>query len=88
MQATQETRRESYRTTRADIANLQSEVLAVITAVSPYGIGAWSISEKVGRYVHSIRPRLTELRKKGLIKTIGRDRGTPTGRPEAVWALA
>ena len=81
-----QTRRASYTAVLAGLAPRQAEVLEALVA-SPAGLTAWELADRVHRLVHAVRPRLTELKKRGHVTTCGRRWYAPTARHEAVWQV-
>lgn len=82
---TQETRRASYEQVIGELGTRQSEVLHAVQ--SHPGITAWEIAAQIKRYVHAVRPRLTELRAKGLVEAQGTKWHQETLRTEAMWFM-
>lgn len=83
---TQQTRRASYGQVLEELGERQAQVFAVVAALP--GITAWEIAAQIKRYVHAVRPRLTELRDKGLIEEQGTKWRPETSRTEARWVLS
>ena len=52
------------------------------------GMTAHEISVSTGVDRHSIQPRITELRRKGLVIASGKRRHNPSGRTAIVWIVS
>lgn len=78
----------SWQMTLQELGPRQREVMEWLERHRTEGLSAWELAEKLGRYVHSIRPRLTELKQMGLIKQKGETYHQQTQRHEAVWVPA
>jgi predicted ArsR family transcriptional regulator len=65
-------------------ARLRAQVLAVVKA-SPAGISADEIAKTLNRSVLSIRPRVSELKRQGLIRETGERRRNESGMTAGVW---
>lgn len=76
----------SFRQVLADLGPRQREVVAVLVRYSR-GLSAWEIADITKRLVHAVRPRLTELRKLGVVKESGERWEVRTQRHEAIWSL-
>lgn len=84
MSITYETRREAFE--GVDMTAMESKVYGVIAEHG--AVSAEQIMEKLGvSNPNNVRPRLTGLSKKGLIKATGK-RLNAGGRNEAVWEIA
>jgi predicted ArsR family transcriptional regulator len=83
MSITNETRREAYEGSREIASGWRGSVLRCLKIFGP--MSAFEVAAKCGKDVYEIRPRLTELRKDGIIAAVGRRMG-PKGRGEAVWS--
>ena len=81
------TRRESWDKTRENLGPRQREVLERIRSAHDHGLTAWELSIHLGRMVHAVRPRLTELRDRGLIRAIRKKYHPETDRTESVWVV-
>lgn len=46
------------------------------------------VAQKIGRHVLSVRPRMSELRARGLIVPTGKRRRNASGKTAVVWATA
>lgn len=82
-----DTRRESFDVTQIELAERQREVYDLIAA-SHEGLTAWDIAEYTHHFVHTVRPRITELVKLHLLERGGERWHEATHRHEAVWRLA
>lgn len=80
-------REESWSKVRAQLGSRQTEVIGCLESRWASGLSAWEISEITGRLVHAVRPRLTELRKKGMIEAVGKRFCEKTDRNETVWRI-
>lgn len=91
MNITQETRRESYQEVMPKTSNRRSIVLLVLgegpqTADEiAYKLYERNITSRFER--NFVSPRLTELKKKGLIEAIGKREGILNDRMQAIWAI-
>lgn len=56
-------------------------------ATKAYGMTADEIAAELGESVFSIRPRVAELHKRGVIVKTGERRKSSNGRPSHVWRL-
>lgn len=65
----------------------QREVVDLLLRYPHGGLTAWEIAGLVGRYVHAVRPRLTELKGLGVVHEAGETYHAETRRYEAVWKL-
>lgn len=83
MSITQSTRRESFEKAQETAPRWRDEVYSCLRTFGP--LTAFEVAEKVGKPVYQVRPRLTELRKVGLIAAVNRKVG-PMGRSEAIWS--
>jgi len=86
MSETLATRSESWDKVKEGLGARQGEVLAQLEG-APSGLTAWEIANKIHRLVHAVRPRLTEMRKLGLIECVGKRYYKPTDRMEAIWQV-
>jgi len=77
----------SWRQTLTELGPRQREVLDTLTAAYPRGMSAWQLADKLGRLVHAVRPRIVELRERGLVRAIGERFEPLTQRHEAVWTV-
>lgn len=76
----------SFEKTKPVIGKRQREVIEMLK-IHPRGLSAWEIASFTDRMIHTVRPRISELRKLGIVKQSG-DRYEPeTDRHEAVWVL-
>lgn len=86
MGITESTRRESYDKTLEHLGPKQKQVYDLIHS-SRVGLTGWELSQELGWMVHATRPRLTELRYRGLITSIAKKYHAETDRNEAVWVI-
>lgn len=84
MGITDSTRRESYDKTLENLGPKQKLVFDKIRE-SRNGLTGWELSQALDWMVHATRPRLTELRDRGLIATFTKRYHAETDRNEAVW---
>lgn len=68
-----------------DAATDRQAVLEIIRT-SPRALGASEIADIMGRTLFSIRPRVSNLKKDGLIQSVGR-RPLPGGTHEAIYVV-
>lgn len=59
----------------------------VINALMERRLSAWQLAHQCNRLVHAVRPRLTELKAKGIIRDAGERYEPITERNETVWEL-
>lgn len=86
MSITQETRREAYDEARSKAPKRQALVYDYLVRHGPST--AEEVRDGLGyKEMNSVRPRLTELTKMGLIRPAGKRRSS-TGRNTAVWEVA
>jgi predicted transcriptional regulator len=84
-----EPQRKSFAQTLIELGPRQQEVLALLDAFDHRGgLSAWEIADLTKRLVHAVRPRLCELRKRGLIREAGERWEPRTERHEAVWKVS
>lgn len=62
------------------------EVLSLLQK-HPEGLSAWQIASMIRRFVHAVRPRITELKQLGVVREIAERYEENTKRHEAVWGL-
>jgi hypothetical protein len=93
MNIPQETRRESYETTKQDAAARRRVILEILTE-HPDGLTAREVTGELHRRGvtptderNFAAPRLTELYKDGKIRVAGKKLCPQTGRNVAVWAV-
>lgn len=84
MTHTSQTRSESWLQTRTELTPRSREVMQALTD-HPEGMTAWEIADYTHRYVHAVRPRLTEMHADGLVMTVGTRWQEKTARHESVW---
>lgn len=84
MSHTSETRSASWRQTQTELTPRSREVMQALTD-HPEGMTAWEIADYTHRYVHAVRPRLTEMHADGLVIPVGTRWQEKTSRQEAVW---
>lgn len=85
MSITRETRREAYQESRRTAPKRQSLVYDCLRHHGPQT--AEELVKRLGyRDMNSVRPRLTELKDLGLVRTTGK-RPSSTGRMTAVWEV-
>lgn len=77
----------SWEQTCLTLGPRQLEVMECL-AVNHPGLTAWELAARLGRMIHALRPRITELRKKGLVIENGERWHEQTQRHEAVWVVA
>lgn len=67
--------------------NIQQKVLRTL-AKSPYPLTADEIAAQLGKHYMSVRPRLSELKVKGLVFAVEDDKAVSVhGRAQKLWAL-
>lgn len=69
------------------IKGLQFQVLARLRTAGDHGWIGTDLAEDMHRLVYSVKPRLTELRKAGLIQDSGKRRKNKTGGSEMVFTI-
>lgn len=69
----------------ARLGPLQRLSLTAITAVGHGGLTAMETSTATGRGTSSIQPRISELRRKGLVVPSGQRRRNPSGKTAIAW---
>ena len=92
MSITEETRREAYYES-ADNAKLRKVMIyQLLRATGVHGMTAEEITENLvsaGKLkyfdMNMVRPRLTELKADGLVKTVGKRESPLSGKQTAVW---
>lgn len=67
-----------------ELSNRQREVLEVIKQIGP--CTSEQIAELLGRYPHTITPRVLELRKLDLVE-YSHEGKSPAGRPVSYWKI-
>lgn len=67
------------------LGRLQRRTLAAIRAAGPRGLTALEAAAVTGFDRLSIQPRVSELRRKALIRNSGQRRPNPSGRHAIVW---
>ena len=80
------TKSASWQMTQGELGPRTREVVTTLSTF-PEGLTAWEIADRIGRYVHAVRPRLTELHRDGLVVTVGTRWQPKTERHEAIWRL-
>jgi hypothetical protein len=68
-------------------AHIRAQVLAVVKA-SPAGISADEIAKTLNRSILSVRPRVSELKRQGLIRETGERRRNGSGMTASVWCAS
>lgn len=68
--------------------NLQLEVLGEVQRHGDYGCTPFEAIQNTGMLDYTLRPRITELRKRGLIVDSGQRRKNVRGRNEIVFVAA
>ena len=81
-----ESRRHSYEAILTKAGARRLEVYEAIKGMAE-GRTADELAYFLGRESYVIRPRLTELRKAGLIEAVGRRRSERTGKNISVWMV-
>ena len=76
--------RDSYHKTLSELGPRQHEVYVEISQ-SFRGLSAWELADKLGRLVHAVRPRIVELKDKGVVRESGERWEPRTQRNEAIW---
>jgi len=69
------------------IKTLQYQALVRMRTAGDHGWIGSDLAEDLGRLVYTIKPRLTELRKAGLIRDSGERRKNKTGGSEMVFII-
>jgi len=80
------TQSESWDKTLAELGPRQREVLDAIRR-HPSGASAWELSTELRRDVYTVRPRICELFKMGVIREVGTRWEASTYRHETVWGI-
>ncbi len=75
----------SWEQTVRELGPRQREVIDVLMHSS--GLSAWELSERLHRFVHAVRPRLTELKAMGVVQVAGERWEPRTQRHETIWKL-
>ncbi len=83
---TLQTRRDSWDKIQGQLGVRQAAVFEQLRR-EPAGLTAWEIARRLDWPVYIVRPRLTELKTDGHIRTIGKKFYEATQRLEAVWKL-
>lgn len=86
MNLTHALRNESFEQIKPNLGPRHQEVLDALRK-HPGGVTAWELSKITNRMIHTVRPRLTELRDVGKAKVVGKRYHEETQRSEAVWAI-
>lgn len=76
----------SWHKTLSELEPRQREVVAYLQIHKR--ASAWEMAANLKRFVHAVRPRLTELEKLGVIRAAGARYEPTTDRKETVWELA
>lgn len=76
---------DSFRRTLLELGPRQREVVAYLQ--THRRASAWEMAANLKRYVHAVRPRITELAKLGLVRQAGEVWHGQTQRMEATWEL-
>lgn len=63
----------------ATLGKRQREVLVVYECAGPAGLTADEAADRLGLHVTVVRPRISELKKKGILEETGQERPTPLG---------
>lgn len=79
-----EAQAQSWRQTKGELGERQRIVLEKIQN-NPKGLSAWQTAALLNLPVYVVRPRITELHKKGLLQERGERWNAGTQRTEAVW---
>ena len=69
------------------IRSIRSKVLTLLALAGSDGMTGEECHEALGLNPYSVRPRLTELARHGLVEASGQ-RANSRGNPEVVWTLA
>ncbi len=77
----------SYHQPLRELGPRQREVVDLLNRYYAKGLTAWELAGLTKRYVHAVRPRLTELRDLGVVRESGETWHAETGRKETVWKL-
>lgn len=78
---------ESWHKTISELGPRQHEVIDALVSAEPTGLSAWELADRLNRFVHAVRPRLTELKGMGLVYEWGERFCRYTDRHEAVWRI-
>lgn len=81
---TRNTRRQSYDEIQPELGHREAEVYDLLLKHT-HGLTAWEIAGILKREVYTVRPRLTNLKEKGLIQATGTRWQDRTNRSEAIW---
>lgn len=85
MSLSESLRNESFDKIRPTLGDRQWEVFSLV-AYHSSGLSAWEVASKLNRPVYVVRPRLTELRKLGLLSVSGLKYHPETDRRESIWS--
>ena len=83
-----DTRRAAHERVKPKQAAMEAQVLADVIAQGNHGATADEIAQRFGRSVLSVRPRVSELAKRGQLVATDRTRQTPLGSPATVYVAA
>lgn len=83
-----DTSREAAEALSPHLGRLQALSNAAICAAGPRGLTKYETSDTLGIDYTAIHPRISELRKKGLVVDSGRRRPNPSGKKAIVWIAA
>lgn len=87
MSITEETRREAYYDSRTLAITRRQVVYSALKKYGPQTVD--ELMERLGyNDPNCIRPRLTEMKKDGLVETCGKRTSKRTGKTTAVWQVA
>lgn len=79
---------EAYAAVKPHLNDLQQEVLLAIKGAGLNGLTPFEAINQTGMHDYTLRPRITELKKKGVITDTGRRRPNVRGRNEVVYVSA
>lgn len=84
---TEETRREAYYSSKSLAITRRKIIYSALRKYGPLAVD--ELMDKLGyNDPNQVRPRLTELKKDGLVETCGKRTSKRTGRTTAVWQVA
>ncbi len=68
------------------VTGLRLQALQSLTSAQP-GLTGSQVAERMGAWLYSVKPRLTELQRMGLVEDSGERDKNERGRQEVVWRI-
>lgn len=71
-----------------DLNRIESIVYAEIRSRGENGATPHEVAEACGMSINTVRPRITEMQKRGELREAGKKRRTPSGRWAKAWRVS